>query len=72
MNLAHRLSGLPAIIRPIDFIDSIKAIPGVLLVWYGRIEERHRLLEMSDEILRDVGLSRDQIRREAAKPFWRE
>lgn len=72
MNLDHRLSGLPAFHRSIDFVSPMKAIPTLLLRWYKRIEERRQLLEMSDELLRDVGLSRDQVRREAAKPFWLE
>ena len=31
---------------------------------------RHRLSELSDETLRDIGISRDEALREAARPVW--
>ena len=72
MNLDYRLSGLSTDTKRFDPISALKRIPAILMRWYARIEERRHLLEMSDEILRDAGLSRDQVRREATKPFWRE
>ena len=44
---------------------------------YGWAERRRQrqalasLIESSDHLLRDVGLTREEARREAAKPFWR-
>jgi uncharacterized protein YjiS (DUF1127 family) len=72
MNLDYRLHSLSTDPNRYDLICFLKQIPHTLLRWYTRIEERHLLLEMSDEILRDAGLSRDQVRREATKPFWRD
>lgn len=43
----------------------------MLELWHKRIEERRQLLELSDRILRDIGVSRGDIVREASKPFWR-
>lgn len=43
----------------------------ILLIWQRRIEERRQLLEMSDRMIRDIGLNRNDILREANKPFWR-
>ncbi|UEM23737.1 DUF1127 domain-containing protein [Skermanella mucosa] len=42
-----------------------------LLDWQDRVRQRHRLGEMDDHLLRDIGLSRADLEREAAKPFWR-
>jgi uncharacterized protein YjiS (DUF1127 family) len=33
-------------------------------------KSRRALAELSDHHLRDIGLSRDEARHEAAKPFW--
>jgi uncharacterized protein YjiS (DUF1127 family) len=39
--------------------------------WTMRFRERRALGELSDHLLRDVGLSREQAEHEAAKPWWR-
>jgi uncharacterized protein YjiS (DUF1127 family) len=41
-----------------------------LRAWTERWRHRTRLLELDDRMLRDVGLSRADVEREAAKPFW--
>ena len=43
----------------------------ILLDWQERAAQRRRLEAMSDRMLRDIGLSRADIARESAKPFWR-
>ncbi len=40
-------------------------------LWQGRAVMRAHLLEMDDRLVRDIGLDRVQIRREATKPFWK-
>jgi uncharacterized protein YjiS (DUF1127 family) len=35
-----------------------------------RWRQRRNLLELTDRELRDIGLTRRQARREAARPFW--
>jgi len=42
----------------------------ILLVWQERAETRLRLAELDDYRLRDVGISRADAEREAAKFFW--
>ena len=42
-----------------------------LLVWVERAGQRHRLAELNDHMLRDIGLSRADVLAEATKPFWR-
>ena len=46
----------------------------VLQVWAARRGQRRTLGELADEthLLDDIGLTRAQALREAAKPFWRQ
>lgn len=43
-----------------------------LLLWQERSRERRQLREMSDHLLKDLGLSRADIEKESSKPFWRD
>ncbi len=38
--------------------------------WQTRAEQRVRLGEMEDRMLRDIGINRLEAEREARKPFW--
>ncbi len=49
----------------------LKAVVAVLLAWSERHRMRRGLAALSEHSLRDIGLSRDEIMREAEKPFWR-
>lgn len=44
---------------------------GVVLIWQERATQRHALAALEERMLCDMGLSRADARREAAKPFWR-
>jgi uncharacterized protein YjiS (DUF1127 family) len=68
-NYGRRIDGL-AIWQPF--------IPAVLMCsvqtignWYERQSQRRALAPLEDYRLKDIGLSREQARREAAKPFWK-
>jgi uncharacterized protein YjiS (DUF1127 family) len=73
------LSGLRTATRPTPGLDiSLKGFSGLIvkatdtvLDWQERARQRHRLGEMDDHLLRDIGLSRADLEHEAAKPFWR-
>jgi len=39
--------------------------------FWRRVRTRKQLLELSDEQLRDIGISREQAKLEAMRPFWR-
>ena len=41
-------------------------------LWNQRLEQRRRLACLSDELLRDVGITREVAEREVAKWFWQE
>ena len=43
----------------------------LLATWEQRARERRHLAEMSNHMLKDLGISRTDARREAEKPFWR-
>jgi uncharacterized protein YjiS (DUF1127 family) len=43
----------------------------LVIGWSERSRERHVLAELDDRALHDIGLSRSEVEREAAKPFWR-
>lgn len=43
----------------------------VIVAWERRARERFTLGEMSEHMLKDLGISRVDARREADKPFWR-
>jgi uncharacterized protein YjiS (DUF1127 family) len=42
----------------------------VLARWLETARGRRALLDLDERELRDIGLSRDQARIEAARPFW--
>jgi len=41
-----------------------------LLAWQERARARSMLLQMDERQLKDIGLSRADVAREAGKPFW--
>jgi uncharacterized protein YjiS (DUF1127 family) len=50
---------------------AIRAVDA-LLTWQQRSHERANLQSLSDHLLKDVGLNRSDVAREARKPFWRD
>ena len=43
----------------------------VVWFWMERSRQRRALTELDDRLLRDIGLTRDEARREGANPFWK-
>lgn len=43
----------------------------LMLSWLARHRQRRQLNAVSDHLLKDIGLSRADIAREARKSFWR-
>ena len=39
--------------------------------WMDRRRQRRALLELSDHLLKDIGVGRGDAYREGSKPFWR-
>ena len=44
---------------------------GTLTLWQARRRARQQLAGLSDQMLQDIGITRDQVEREYVKPFWR-
>jgi len=60
--------------REQDITARVNAPKGLSLwgLFQHRRATRRALLTLTDEQLRDIGLSFEQARREGLKPFWRE
>lgn len=43
----------------------------LLVTWQARAQERRLLLQLDERMLKDIGVTRADVAREAAKPFWR-
>ena len=56
---------------PGGFTRAIRKGFDLLYAWQARVIERAHLAVMEDHLLSDMGISRAQADREAAKPFWR-
>ena len=41
-----------------------------LLRWLELVEQRRRLLQLGDRMLKDIGVSRADAERESQRPFW--
>jgi uncharacterized protein YjiS (DUF1127 family) len=50
-----------------SFFSTIKR---VLLRWLTLYHQRQELARLSDDTLKDIGMSRADIEREVARPFW--
>jgi len=52
-----------------------QSLAATIRLWIMRSRQRRHLAELaqwSDHLLRDIGVSRDDALREAAKPFWQK
>jgi uncharacterized protein YjiS (DUF1127 family) len=45
-------------------------ISELLLTWFERARERRQLGQLSDHMLKDIGLSRADVESEMSKRFW--
>ena len=51
--------------------DVFHALVVQILIWHERSRQRRDLAQLSDHMLRDIGLSRGDVWAEREKPFWR-
>ena len=57
--------------RPIGtLLSRLFLIVTLPIIWHERGCHRRDLLMIEERLLRDVGLTRQDIEREAGKPFW--
>ncbi len=50
---------------------SVKVLD-TLAIWEARSQERQQLSKLSDRMLVDIGLTRDQVAVEVGKYFWQQ
>lgn len=65
----------PSARSPIGFSSAVehallRAVETVS-AWHERAHQRRALMALSDQMLRDIGISRAEAERESTKPFWR-
>ncbi len=68
--LAYGLVLYDALYQFVSKEEERASVLGEMLTWMSRFRERRSLNDLSDHLLSDVGLTRDQAEREVAKPFW--
>ncbi len=73
--LTNSKGGLKASTRSLPSLPSpasvLVRLASVIVAWERRARERRALAEMPEYMLKDLGISRVDARREAEKPFWR-
>jgi uncharacterized protein YjiS (DUF1127 family) len=58
-------------VRPSALAMLLGRAGALLLTWRERARQRRHLAELSDHLLKDMGLSRFEADHEASKRFWR-
>ena len=66
-------SGRP-VARPAERVAGDRLVQAYeqVLSWLERVHQRRQLAQLSDHMLKDIGLSRADVEVEVAKPFWRQ
>ena len=54
-----------------SFLRVLDAAVDKVYLWQERAAQRTHLAGLDDHLLKDLGISRAEVLREAAKPFWR-
>lgn len=67
--LAHKASG--SSLHLPSPLEALLRLYHLSTVWTRRSQERLHLKELDDHLLRDLGLSREDVEQEISKPFWR-
>ncbi len=61
--------------QAVSFFGTVRrtafAVIDLLLTWQERANQRFHLQQMSDHMLKDLGISRADVHLESSKPFWR-
>jgi uncharacterized protein YjiS (DUF1127 family) len=61
--------------RPAVQCSITQSLAATIRLWIARSRQRRHLAELArwdDHLLRDIGVSREDTLREAAKPFWQK
>ncbi|MCB1801875.1 MAG: DUF1127 domain-containing protein [Gammaproteobacteria bacterium] len=58
--------------RPTGLLGRLARALATIRQWPPRQRQRQALACLDERLLRDVGLTAEQAREEASKPFWRD
>lgn len=50
---------------------SVYQITKKIKYWMERSHQRKQLAKLDDRMLNDIGLSREQVKKEISQPFWK-
>ena len=63
-----------AAVKPLRAFGNVRRIATkclhLLVIWQERNEQRHALSELSERMLKDIGVSAGDAYKEMRKPFW--
>jgi uncharacterized protein YjiS (DUF1127 family) len=68
------LSSSRPVARPAERIAGDRLVQAYeqVMSWLERVRQRRQLAQLSDHMLKDIGLSRADVEVELSKPFWRQ
>ena len=67
----HSISPAAVISGSGEFVmNNIRSGFQTLVTWQKRYEERQQLRNLSDSVLKDIGIERIDAEQESQKPFW--
>ena len=64
------IQALPVLVRYFDLGKMLTNMVATLYRWQVQAEQRRRLGDLDQRALDDIGISRDQAKAEARKPFF--
>jgi uncharacterized protein YjiS (DUF1127 family) len=69
--ITHGEQGIrPIASRQSYALGGLTVIVATVETWLQRRRQRRALLELSDHVLKDIGISRCEALQEGRKPFW--
>lgn len=69
--ITHDRQGIPAIAsKQVGALGWLTMMVETVETWLQRRRQRRALLELSDHVLKDIGIGRNQAFQEGRKPFW--
>jgi uncharacterized protein YjiS (DUF1127 family) len=68
--MRNAASSLPRISWSDRLRPALRSLTGWIWTCAERSAQRRALMDLDDDRLRDIGLSRSEARAEAEKPFW--
>lgn len=54
-----------------SFMRPLVKLNSIMNVWIKRQQQRKQLAQLEQHLLKDVGLTDEQVQREVSKPFWK-